>query len=87
MFADILSDKVSRLSIFAGVLFFIMASTPFLERAVVLLNSVCKVVNINCTMKGNVLLLVNSVIFAAVMWVSVTYVMTPVYDRVEQRLQ
>jgi len=86
MYPKILTDKVSRLSLFAGVLFMIMASTPFLKNSVDVLNSLCKLFNTTCTTDGNVLLLLRSLVFAVAMWVSVTYVMEPVYQRMEEKV-
>ena len=85
MFPNILTDKVSRLSLFAGILFLIMTSTTFIDNAVNVVNSVCKLVGQSCTSDGTMLLLIRSLIFAVSMWFSVTYVMDPLYLRIEDR--
>jgi len=78
--------RIVHISIFSGVLFYIVAN-PYLFKTVEnIIRFVFKKVGVNVSLKGEKLLLFHAVVFATLMGLTTHYIFTPLISEVQKRI-
>lgn len=78
-----LNEKVVQVSLVSGVLFFILANTKTFDMVQKLLEKLLSMVGFDAKLKGTALLTFHSLVFAILLWVVLTYVLTPVVKMIK----
>ena len=84
---NVLSEKMIQLSIVAGVLFFIVANPLLFDFVRGLVEKILGVFKVKVTFDGNKLLLLHSVVFGLLFYVSQKFILKPVVDMVLKTLK
>jgi|TARA_B110000967_G_C18810717_1_gene523427 hypothetical protein len=78
-FSDILNEKVFQISVLSGILFYILAEPKVFEFVEENIKKLGSMVNIPINLEGHNLLIFHSIVFAALMGLSVKYVFEPLF--------
>jgi len=73
-----LNEKVVQVSLVGGILFFILANTRTFDLVRELVSKVVGLVGVDLKLKGNMLLVFHSVVYALLLYVTLQYLLQPV---------
>jgi len=78
-FSNILNEKIVQISVVSGILFYILAEPSVFAFVEDLLKKVGAMISVPINLQGHNLLIFHSVVFAALMGLSVRYVFEPLF--------
>ena len=80
---DLLNEKLVQIALVGGILFYIVASPALFKYVDNIFKKVASMVGVNITLTGQTALILHSIVFSALLVVSVKFILDPLMSRMK----